>query len=272
LEFYLCCCFGSDKFAVHKIYLKKKKYLESDFVTMANSDNSKSISGSHSVPFSRPAVDAFQDMTAFSPPAESWIIQYPSKREMKNPANKMRVPEEKQLDIGCRQYIESSEIPVKSTRSLGTDDHFKSMVCSKNLLKVCEKVIGTRPGTFNNTTDQIEFYQGHSRFNNRRQSQSLPPSPKLERKSIFDTTVASHNPYFTITKSSDQKESNLSFLTSLFGPAVKREGSKQELDRIDVIPDTSTEAISKSRQPNSGSHRPTANEYREMNMFSPTSM
>lgn len=212
-------------------------------------------------------------MTAFSPPAESWIIQYPTKREMKNPTNKMRVPEEKQLDIGCRQYIESSEIPVKSTRSLGTDDHFKSMVCSKNLLKVCEKVIGTRPGTVNNnTTDQIEFYQGHSRFNNRRQSQSLPPSPKLERKSIFDTTVASHNPYFTITKSSEQKESNLSFLTSLFGPAVKREGSRAELDRIDVIPDTSTEAISKPRQPNSGSHRPTANEYREMNMFSPTSM
>lgn len=213
-------------------------------------------------------------MTAFSPPAESWIIQYP-KRETKNPTDqKMRVPEEKQLDIGCRQYIESSEIPVKSNRSLGTDDHFKSMVCSKNLLKVCEKVIGTRPSG-SNTTDQIGFYQGHSRFSSRRGSQSLPPSPKLERKSIFETTaVANHNPYFTITKSAaEQKESNISFLTSLFGPATKREGSKQELDRIDVvIPDTSIDATAKQRQPNTGFHRPTPNEYREMNLFTPTSM
>lgn len=209
-------------------------------------------------------------MTAFSPPAESWVIRYPAQ---------MRVPEEKQLDSGCRQYINSAEIPVKSTKSLGTDDHFKSMVCSKNLLKVCEKVIKTRPGGgANNTTDQIGFYQGHKRFDSRRGSQSLPPSPQLERKSFFDAAIASHNPYFTITKTPEQRESNLSFLTTLFGPAaaVRRDESRQELDKIDAIPDAASieqaAMMAKKQQTQAGLHRPTANEYREMNMFSPTSM
>lgn len=236
---------------------------------MANADNSKSIASGHSVPFARPSADAFQDMTAFSPPAESWIIQYPNQ---KNPA-KMRVPEEKQLDVSCRQYINSGEIAVKSNKSLGTDDHFKSMVCSRNLLKVCEKVIGTRPT--NNTTDQIGFYQGHKRFDNRRGSQSLPPSPKFERKSFLDSAAVAHNPYFTITKPSEQRESNLSFLTTLFGPptALKQiEGSRNEIDKIDAIPDTSIEPPTMKKAPSTSQRRPTANEYREMNMFSPTSM
>jgi hypothetical protein len=58
---------------------------------------------------------SFHDMTAFSPPAESWIIQYPKKdaQEMRKP---IRVPEAAQLENPCRQYIESSEIPVKSNK------------------------------------------------------------------------------------------------------------------------------------------------------------
>jgi hypothetical protein len=211
-------------------------------------------------------------MTAFSPPTDSWIIQYPNKREVKNPANKMRVPEEKQLDIHCRQYISSSDIPVKSNKSLGTDDHFKSMACSKNLLKVCEKVIGSRGGCVNNTTDQIGFMKDYSKFNNRRGSQSLPPSPLAERKSLFQGTVTNYNPYFTITKPAEQRESGSSFLTSLFGPVTKREESKQDLDKLDVLPDPSFENNNNKFKQNSTTHRPTANEYREMNMFSPTSM
>lgn len=214
-------------------------------------------------------------MTAFSPPADSWIIQYPNKREVKNPANKMRVPEEKQLDIHCRQYIASSEIPVKSNKSLGTDDHFKSMACTKNLLKVCEKVIGSRGGCVNNTTDQIGFMKDYTKFNNRRGSQSLPPSPVAERKNLFQGSVASYNPYFTITKPADQQGSGASFLTSLFGPVAKREGSKQDLDKPDVLSDPSFASFENSNnkfKQNSTSRKPTANEYREMNMFSPTSM
>lgn len=208
-------------------------------------------------------------MTAFSPPADSWIIQYP-KREMKNPTSKMRVPEEKQLDVHCRQYIESSEIPVKSNRSLGTDDHFRSMACSKNLLKVCEKVIGNRGGgCVSNTTDQIGYMKDYSKFNNRRGSQSLPPSPIVERKNLFQGSVANYNPYFTVSKTTEQRETGVGFLTSLFtGPATSV--SKQDLDKLDVLPDPMMEAKLKQ---NSGINRkPTANEYREMNMFSPTSM
>lgn len=45
---------------------------------------------------------SFQDMTAFSPPADSWIIQYPKKdtQGMKKPN---RVPEAEQLENPCRQ-------------------------------------------------------------------------------------------------------------------------------------------------------------------------
>lgn len=67
-------------------------------------------------------------MTAFSPPADSWIIHYPKrespvKDEVKHSS---RVPEAKQLEDPCRKYLDSSDIPIKSTRSLGTDDGFKS--------------------------------------------------------------------------------------------------------------------------------------------------
>lgn len=84
-------------------------------------------------------------MTAFSPPADSWIIRYPKKdTEVKKEEMRKRVPEAQQLEDPCRKYIDGSEIAIKSNKSLGTDDHFKSAVCSKNLLKVCEKLMSNK--------------------------------------------------------------------------------------------------------------------------------
>lgn len=80
-------------------------------------------------------------MTAFSPPADSWIIRYPKKDTVNKEDMRKKVPESEQLEDPCRKYIDGSEIPIRSNKSLGTDDHFKSAVCSKNLLKVCEKLM-----------------------------------------------------------------------------------------------------------------------------------
>lgn len=58
-------------------------------------------------------------MTAFSPPADSWIIRYPTK-ETKKEEPKKRIPEATQLEDPCRKYINGSDIAVKSNKSLGT--------------------------------------------------------------------------------------------------------------------------------------------------------
>lgn len=228
-------------------------------------------------------------MTAFSPPAESWIIRYPkkeaqSKKETKIP---IQVPEAQQLEDPCRKYIDGSEISIKSDRSLGTDDHFKSAVCSKNLLKVCEKLMINKEFvslsqphdsadddfeelSLMNETSRIDFYR--KKHNNRRGSQSLPASPKMERKNLPELTAAAHNPYFTITKPEQRKESNISFLTTLFGiTAAKPEEAKANLaqkfehNRTDLM--TSVDETNLARKTT-----PKPYEYREMNIFSPTSM
>lgn len=94
-----------------------------------------------------------------------------------------KVPEAHQLENPCRQYIDGSEIPVISNKSLGTDDHFKSAVCSKNLLKVCGKLMSDKkfaPSTIPDDADdfeelslmneksRMEFYR--SKHGNRRSS------------------------------------------------------------------------------------------------------
>lgn len=229
---------------------------------------------------------SFQDMTAFSPPSESWIIRYPKKE------NSKRVPEAEQLEDPCRKYIDGSEIAVKSNKSLGTDDHFKSAVCSKNLLKVCEKLMTNKEfvSQTNDSADddfeelslmneksRMDFYR--KKHGNRRGSQSLPASPKMERKNLPESIVAAnHNPYFTITKPEQRKESSLSFLTGLFGitaaqPAeakanltqkFQHETAEKYANAADTNADTAAQRARKST--------PKPQEYREMNLFSPTSM
>lgn len=250
---------------------------------MASPDHSKSIS-THSIPFPKTSTDAFNDMTAFSPPADSWIIRYPKKE------NSKRVPEAEALEDPCRKYMESSEIPVKSNKSLGTDDHFKSAVCSKNLLNVCEKLMTKKEFVAHsnesadddfeelslmNEKSRMEFYR--TKHGNRRGSQSLPASPKMERKNLADSTVAPHNPYFTITKPEPKKESSISFLTGLFGitaapPDLARANLAQkfEHDKGEKFANAAeTFDVSEQR---SRKTTPKPQEYREMNMFSPTSM
>lgn len=225
-------------------------------------------------------------MTAFSPPAESWIIRYPKKDNLK------RVPEAEQLEDPCRKYIDGSEIDVKSNKSLGTDDHFKSAVCSKNLLKVCEKLMNNKEfvSHANDTADddfeelslmneksRMDFYR--KKHGTRRGSQSLPASPKMERKNITESVIAPHNPYFTITKPEQRKESGISFLTGLFGiTAAKPEEAKANLalkfehDKADKYANAAdTKNVDLTAQRNQKiTTKP--QEYREMNMFSPTSM
>lgn len=58
-------------------------------------------------------------MTAFSPPADSWIIRYPTK-ETKKEEPKKRIPVAAHLEDPCRKYIDGSDIAVKSNKSLGT--------------------------------------------------------------------------------------------------------------------------------------------------------
>lgn len=286
---------------------------------MANSDNSKSISGSHTIPFTKPSSDvwvkdsmrhrrlkllspekkvhgqkrddwnvciscSFHDMTAFSPPADSWIIQYPKKdtQDMKKP---IHVPEAEQLENPCRQYITTSDIPVKSNKSLGTDDHFKSAACSKNLLKVCEKLM-TNKEFLTNANDsadddfgelslmheksRMDFYR--QKHGNRRGSQSAPVSPKLERRALPEAAaLVSHNPYFTVSKQEPRTESNIGFLTSLFGitaakPAEAKANLTHKYEQDYKLSDVADDASQSKRKI---TLKP--NDYREMNIFSPTS-
>lgn len=306
---------------------------------MASSDNSKSISGSHSIPFTKSTTDAwvfggfsfvrhpcsslsfslifsrtlhhveaifavsvsrltfihchfsFQDMTAFSPPADSWIIRYPKKEtqapkeDMRKPA---RVPEAEQLEDPCRKYISGGEIPIKSNKSLGTDDHFKSAVCSKNLLKVCEKLMVNKEFVTHtndsvdddfgelslmNEKSRMDFYR--QKHGNRRGSRSLPVSPKMERKTFTESAAVAHNPYFTVTKPSQENKSNIGFLTNLFGitaakPALAKANlaKKYEHDKVDISSvDITGDSAQQTRK-----LTPKPHEYREMNIFSPTSM
>lgn len=227
-------------------------------------------------------------MTAFSPPADSWIIQYPKKDSQAKKDLKKLVPEAEQLENPCRQYIESSEIPVRSNKSLGTDDHFKSAACSKNLLKVCEKLMTNKEFMSNandsadddfgelslmNEKSRMDFYR--KKHGNRRGSQSAPVSPKLERKALPESSaVTNHNPYFTITKQEPRKESNIGFLTSLFGitaakPAEAKANLTQKYEH-DVKVEMATESIEAAQRTRKLTPKP--HEYREMNIFSPTSM
>lgn len=229
-------------------------------------------------------------MTAFSPPADSWVIRYPTTQTEGQAKKKSttRVPEVEQLEDPCRSYIASSDIAVKSNKSLGTDDHFKSAVCSKNLLKVCEKLMVNKEfvSSTNDSADddfgelslmneknRMDFYR--KKHGNRRGSQSLPASPKLERKTFAESSaVANQNPYFTVTKAEKKTESNLGFLTSLFGitaakPSEANANLAQKFER-DKMNQEANDGESNMQQSRKLNLR--ANEYREMNIFSPTSM
>lgn len=285
-----------------------------------DSSNARSISGRH-IPFNKDSHnDAFQDMTAFSPPSapENWLNRYSSnhrgdiKEETTSSKNKnstsklvkkekFSVPKANQLEDPCKKYIDSAEISVKSNKSLGTDDHFKSAVCSKNLLKVCEKLMTKKETkssarfedakvineddfdaelSLMNEKSRMEFYRDkHGR--NRRDSQSLPASPKMERKK--SVAVVSHNPYFTITKPEVRQESNISFLTNLFGITAVKNPSKSQISlaqKYDVadsyknhdISESSISAVGSDQQPSIRQMTPKPHPYREMNIFSPTSM
>ncbi|KAG5681755.1 hypothetical protein PVAND_011164 [Polypedilum vanderplanki] len=288
----------------------------------------RSLSGQQIIPFSRDSHnDAFQDMTAFSPPtySDNWLNRYSTQKkelvkseDSKNTTTTTTttitkivkketfvVPKANQLEDRCKSYIESSEIKIKSNKSLGTDDDFKSAVCSKNLLKVCEQLLtkkeiqqksNSNTASFDSTEDDFDaelslmnetarmnYYR--NKYGNRRNSQSLPASPKMERKS--QTQPINHNPYFTITKSEDRQESSLSFLTSLFGiTAIKNPGEvqanlvqKYEVDggSMKTKPNTSlpssddfSKADQKPQQQQAGSRQmtPKPHPYREMNIFS----
>lgn len=229
-------------------------------------------------------------MTAFSPPADSWVIRYPTTLSTKEPQVKKKsthVPEVEQLEDPCRRYIDTSEVTVKSNRSLGTDDHFKSAVCSKNLLKVCEKLMVNKEFVSHtndsadddfgdlsliNEKNRMDYYR--KKHPNRRGSQSLPASPKLERKTLAEpAAVVSHNPYFTITKAEQKTESNIGFLTSLFGitaakPAEANANLAQKFEHDKMNLETNGDSLAQR----SRKLAPRPNEYREMNIFSPTSM
>lgn len=62
-------------------------------------------------------------MTAFSPPSESWLIPYSKKEIQKEPIKPVNDPEVKQLEnkkyqLECGRYVATSEIPIKSNKSL----------------------------------------------------------------------------------------------------------------------------------------------------------
>lgn len=264
-------------------------------------------------------------MTAFTPPPDSWLKRYPktvntqtssAKKEDKTSTSsssstvanttktttvitekkdikKFKVPEANQLDDTCKKYIETSEIPVKSNKSLGTDDHFKSAVCSKNLLKACEKLMTKRDflgsGSELNDDDfdaelslmneqsRMEFYR--HKYGNRRDSQSLPASPRMERKTH---DAVAHNPYFTVTKQETERrpDTSISFLANLFGlSAVKPKEAQANLaQKYEASMNTSkfsgADKQQQQQQGNNNSRQMTPNPhpYREMNIFSPTSM
>ena len=255
-------------------------------------------------------------MTCFTPPPDSWLIRYPktvntqtSKKDDKASSKstttteaktdkthtkKFKVPEANQLDETCKRYIETSEIPIKSHKSLGTDDHFKSAACSKNLLKACEKLmtsrdfLGSASDGFDDDFDaelslmneqsRMEFYR--RKYGNRRDSQSLPASPRMERKNQGPIT---HNPYFTVTKEeSSRPDSGISFLANLFGlsaitPKEAQANLAQKYEASMNASKTNNPIFNggdKQQQQEKSSRQmtPQPHPYREMNIFSPTSM
>lgn len=125
-----------------------------------------------------------------------------------------------------------------------------------------------------NEKSRMDFYR--KRHGNRRNSQSLPASPKLERRPLPESAVASPNPYFTVTKTEQRTESNISFLTNLFGitaakPAEAKANLAQkfEHDRAEVMA-SAADAFNEAQRTRKLTPKP--QEYREMNLFSPTSM
>jgi hypothetical protein len=121
-----------------------------------------------------------------------------------------------------------------------------------------------------NEKSRMDFYR--KKHGNRRGSRSAPVSPKLERKALPESiAVAGHNPYFTITKQEPKRESNIGFLTNLFGitaarPAEAKANLTQKYEH-DVKSEMSDLAPPQPRK-----LTPKPHEYREMNIFSPTSM
>lgn len=258
---------------------------------------------------------SFSDMTAFTPPAhDAWVIRYP-RRESKQSieeVNKIKkppkVPAANQLEQSCKSYIETSEIPIKSSKSLGTDDFFRDMACSKNLLKVCEKLMTNKdPSKETSITSmsenddefdaelslmdekgRMDFYR--NKYGNHRSSQSLPASPKLDRKtSKTEKYPEHHNPYFTISKPYETRQENsISFLTNLFGITAKKpseaqaslaqkQNSESAFDitekKTNVSSFNSGEAsTSQVESDKSKIMQPRPHKYREMNFWSPTSM
>lgn len=263
-------------------------------------------------------------MTAFTPPPDSWLNRYPKtvntqtsstssvskkedktssssstivstkttkvvteKKDISNTTRKFKVPEANQLDDTCKKYIETSDIPVKSNKSLGTDDHFKSAVCSKNLLKACEKLMTKRDfigsGSELNDDDfdaelslmneqsRMEFYR--HKYGNRRDSQSLPASPRMERKT---QSAVAHNPYFTVTKQeASRPDTSISFLANLFGlSAMKPKEAQANLAQKYEASMNGGDKQEQQQQSNASSRqmKPNPHPYREMNIFSPTSM
>lgn len=258
-------------------------------------------------------------MTAFTPPPDSWLARYPktvntqttSKKVDKTSSSssssvttnttttiitekkdishtkKFKVPEANQLDATCKRYIETSDIPVKSNKSLGTDDHFKSAVCSKNLLKACEKLMTKRDNlgsaselndddfdaelSLMNEQSRMEFYR--QKYGNRRDSQSLPASPRMDRKT---QGVVTHNPYFTVTKQeATRPDTSISFLANLFGISALK--PKEAQANLAQKYESSTNGGDKQQQQQQGNNSsrqmtPNPHPYREMNIFSPTSM
>lgn len=223
-------------------------------------------------------------MSSMTPPADSWIIRYP-----KEEGRKKSVPAANQLDDPCKKYIDGSDIFVNSTKSLGTDDHFKSAVCSKNLLKVCEKLMLNKELTNRSRTDsetaeddfgelsliheknRMDYYR--KKHGHRRNSRSLPSSPKLERKILQEQPIVSQSPSTLNLAQPVQKADSISFLTTIFGitaakPAVANANlaEKYEHDKNAA----SHEANGEAAAPRQATTKP--QQWREMNMFSPTSM
>lgn len=129
-----------------------------------------------------------------------------------------------------------------------------------------------------NEKSRMDFYR--AKHGKRRGSQSLPASPKLERKAIItESAVVKNNPYFTVNKPEQRTESNISFLTNLFGiTAAKPAEAKANLaaahrfeqDRGEVMANASDFSGDQAQRMRKLTPKP--QEYREMNMFSPTSM
>lgn len=220
-----------------------------------------------------------------TPPVDSWIIRYP-----KEEGRKKQVPAANQLDDPCQKYIDGSDVFVKSTKSLGTDDHFKSAVCSKNLLKVCEKLMLNKELTNRSRTDsetaeddfgelsliheknRMDYYR--KKHGHRRGSRSLPSSPKLERKVLQEQAIVSQSPSTLNVAQSVQKADSISFLTTIFGitaakPAVANANLAEKYEHDKNAAASSIDSGVEAAQRKATSK---PQQWREMNMFSPTSM